>query len=88
MSDQRAGDWMKTFTGRQFWPIDPQPQDIDIEDIAHALSMLWGACMQNRSFDFSDGTLGILSEALNEADRKRRFSNGTSKQETGTAAHA
>lgn len=30
---------MNTWTGKQFWPIDPRPEDIDIEDIAHALSM-------------------------------------------------
>ena len=35
----RKGDWMQTFTGRQFWPIDPRASEIDIEDIAHALSM-------------------------------------------------
>lgn len=31
--------WMQTFTGRQFFVLDPQPEDIDIRDIAHALSM-------------------------------------------------
>lgn len=36
----RHGDWMQTFTGRKFWPIDPRPEDICIEDIAHALSMM------------------------------------------------
>jgi hypothetical protein len=35
----RTGDWMQTFTGRQFWPLDPRAEDIFIEDIAHALSM-------------------------------------------------
>src|SRR5690348_18006267 len=27
-----------TFTGRTFCPLDPKPEDIDIQDIAHALS--------------------------------------------------
>jgi uncharacterized protein len=35
---ERRGNWMQTFTGRQFYPEDPRPGDIDIEDIAHALS--------------------------------------------------
>lgn len=35
----RKGDWMQTYTGRQFWPIDPLAEEIDIADIAHALSM-------------------------------------------------
>jgi hypothetical protein len=29
---------MQTFTGRQFWPVDPRAEEICIEDIAHALS--------------------------------------------------
>jgi hypothetical protein len=38
--DRRQGDWMQTFTGKMFYPIDPRPEDIDIEDIAHALAHL------------------------------------------------
>lgn len=34
------GEWMQTFTGRVFYPLDPRPEDIDPLDIAHALSML------------------------------------------------
>jgi hypothetical protein len=34
------GGWMQTATGRQFWPMDPRPHEIFIEDIAHALSMI------------------------------------------------
>jgi 5'-nucleotidase len=34
----RNGDWMQTFTGRQFWPLDPRAEEVCIEDIAHALS--------------------------------------------------
>lgn len=33
------GHWMQTFTGRQFYPMCPLPQDVDILDIAHSLSM-------------------------------------------------
>ncbi len=31
--------WIQTFTGKAFWPLSPRPQDVCIEDIAHALSM-------------------------------------------------
>jgi hypothetical protein len=31
---------MQTYTGRQFWPIDPRANEVHIEDIAHALSMM------------------------------------------------
>ena len=47
MSEERIGDWMQTYTGKQFWPFDPRPEEIFIEDIAHHLSMLCrynGAC--------------------------------------------
>ncbi len=38
--EERYGDWMQTYTGKKFWPIDPRPEEIDIKDIAHALSMM------------------------------------------------
>lgn len=36
----RFGDWMQTYTGRRFWPFDPRPEDVDLEDIARALSCI------------------------------------------------
>ena len=36
----RQGDWMQTVSGQKFWPIDPKPEEIHLEDIAHALSMM------------------------------------------------
>ena len=35
----RLGNWMQTFTGRVFYPLDPRVDEVFIEDIAHALSM-------------------------------------------------
>jgi len=37
-TDLKRGDWCQTFSGRQFWPLDPRPEDICILDIAYALS--------------------------------------------------
>jgi len=34
------GDWIQTAMGRQFWPMDPRPNEVFLDDIAHALSML------------------------------------------------
>lgn len=34
------GDWMQTYTGRAFFPLDPRPDDLDLRDIAHALGMV------------------------------------------------
>lgn len=33
-------DWIQTFSGRQFFPLEPRVEDVCIEDIAHALSNL------------------------------------------------
>ena len=38
--DMNRSDWMQTYTGRVFWPLDPRAEDVDIIDIAHALSNL------------------------------------------------
>ncbi len=32
--------WIQTWTGKPFEPLNPDPETIDIADIAHALSML------------------------------------------------
>ena len=42
------GDWMQTYTGRKFYPMDPRAEDVDPRDIAHALGML---CRYNGHVD-------------------------------------
>lgn len=37
---KRRGDWIQTYTGRAVYPLDVRVSDIDIVDVAHALSML------------------------------------------------
>lgn len=32
--------WIGTFTGSRFYPLDPNPEDINVIDIAHHLSMI------------------------------------------------
>lgn len=39
-TERTATTWIQTYTGRQFWPLAPQVEEVDIEDIAHALSLL------------------------------------------------
>ncbi len=40
MSDEQRDPkgWIQTFSGGQFWPVDPRASEADIESIAHALS--------------------------------------------------
>jgi uncharacterized protein len=37
---ENSGAWIETFTGRRFYVLDPRAQDVSIDDIAHALSMI------------------------------------------------
>jgi hypothetical protein len=37
-NNYKKGTYMVTYTGKEFYPLDPNPGDIDIKDIAHALS--------------------------------------------------
>lgn len=47
--DWHRGDWMQTYTGKQFFPLSPRAEDIDPVDIAHSLSM---QCRYNGHVDF------------------------------------
>lgn len=33
-------NWIQTYTGRSFYPLEPREDDLDVRDIAHALSLL------------------------------------------------
>jgi hypothetical protein len=35
---ERKGDWIETYSGVKFYPLDPRPEDVKLEDIVHALS--------------------------------------------------
>jgi hypothetical protein len=37
MGQERKGNYIRTHCGVKFYPLDPRPEDILIEDIAHAL---------------------------------------------------
>lgn len=47
MKNERRGNWMQTAKGRKFWPLDPRPEEIFIDDIALHLGKICrfnGAC--------------------------------------------
>lgn len=49
LPEERKGNWLQTYTGRAFYPLDPRPEDICILDIAHALSNICrygGHCLE------------------------------------------
>lgn len=66
----RVGDWMQTATGRQFWPLDPRPEEVHLEDIAAALSKICrygGHC--KRFYSVAEHSV-LMARALPEALRK------------------
>jgi uncharacterized protein len=40
LPERTDSNWIATYKGRQFWPLNPRIEDLDIEDIARALSNL------------------------------------------------
>lgn len=36
---RRYGAWMGTYSGGQFWPLDPRVEEVHLADIAHPLAM-------------------------------------------------
>jgi len=39
MTTERIGEWSQTAHGRMFFPMDPRPEEVHIDDIAHALAL-------------------------------------------------
>lgn len=48
-SPDRKGSWLQTYSGVAYWPLDPRPDEVRLEDIAHHLSQICrytGACRE------------------------------------------
>ncbi len=43
-------NYIRTYTGRRFWPLDPVSDDVCLEDIAHALAQLCRFTGHSRTF--------------------------------------
>jgi uncharacterized protein len=59
---KRKGDWIQTYTGIQFWPLEARPEEILIEDIAHSLSLLCrfnGHC--NRFYSVAEHSIHVAN---------------------------
>ena len=74
---ERLGDWMQLNSGRRFYPVDPRPDEVFIEDIAHGISLanrFAGQCrsaysvaqhsvLVSRFCDQKDALWGLLHDA-------------------------
>ena len=68
--DGRHGGWIMTAGGSRFWPFDPRPTDVTLEDIAHSLALRcrWGGCCQ-RFYSVAEHSLGVAAIAQHLARR-------------------
>ncbi|MFO0474191.1 MAG: phosphohydrolase [Alphaproteobacteria bacterium] len=48
--EMRHGDWIQTYTGLAMYPLDPRPEEVDLVDIARALSNLCRFTGHTRKF--------------------------------------
>lgn len=40
LDHERTGDWFMSLNGHKMWPLDPDPLHVELEEIAHALSLI------------------------------------------------
>lgn len=66
----RTGGWIQTFTGKAYYPFDPSPVEVDIIDVAHALSNLCRYTGHCRRF-YSVAEHSVLVSRLVPAEHAR-----------------
>ena len=67
-----SSSWIQTYTGVKFFPLDPNPQDVKIEDIAHALSNVCrfaGQCHSHYSVALHSVCVSKLLEEVYGSDK-------------------
>jgi len=64
----RRGDWIQTYSGVAFWPLDPRVEEIRIEDIAHSLSLQCRYAGHTRDFYSVAQHSVIVSEICDPED--------------------
>lgn len=74
----RRGDWMQTFKGRKFFPLDPRADEVFIDDIAHALAQLCrfgGHCL--RFYSVAEHSVLVARAAPSELKRAALLHDAT-----------
>jgi hypothetical protein len=74
--ENRKGDWIETVSHQQFWPLDPRPEDIHLDDIIHSLSM------QVRFTGHTFEPYTIAQHSVLVADRAKEISGITNPTKT------
>jgi len=60
--------YIETYTGRLFYPLNPDPDDVDLQDIAHALSMKCRYTGHTRNFYSVAEHSVLMAEWFEEQD--------------------
>src|SRR5690348_15201022 len=68
VNKDRKGNYILMYSGSRFWPLDPHPEDITIEDIAHSLSRQCRFTGHTKGQIYSVGNHSIL--CANEAHKR------------------
>lgn len=61
---ERVGDFITTYTGQSFYVTNPNPDDVQIEDIAHALSQFTRFTGHTRYKFYSVGEHSVLCSVV------------------------
>lgn len=81
----RERAWMQTVSGRKFYPLDPQLEDIDIYDIAHGLAMCCRyAGHAHRFYSVAEHCVHVsrlIERDMRDADGWYRRTRGVSERE-------
>src|SRR5690606_13573187 len=65
----RVGDYIETYSGKMFYPLDPKPNEISLVDIAHGSSLMCRFGGQCRYF------YSIGQHAINVANEVKRLTH-------------
>lgn len=74
MIKERLGDFIETYNGEKFFPIDPSPDEVYLDNIAHGLSLMCrfnGQC--KRFYSVAQHSLNVQKEIANLTDSWNRF---------------
>ncbi len=66
-ADPDRGGWIETYSGNRFYIFDPTPEEVDFDDIAHALSLI------NRYTGHTTYPVSVGQHVLFVADMARKY---------------
>lgn len=81
MTDTKLEPWIETYSGKRFYFLDPTPDMVDIEDIAHSLSN------QCRFAGHVSKFYSVAEHSINVSNLVQRINRGDSKLSLAALLH-